>query len=749
MFSDPFLWAFRGGVTFDLCRRAGEGPESRVRRDGDGTPFSFIKPPRGLEPYVTLRSLKPLALALAVTVALAACQKTEAPVDTAAAPEAPKPLVDLATLKTATISMQASDLDTSIAACQDFNGFVNSKWLNANPVPADRSTWGPFVVLSERSLEIQQKLVENLAAQANATGTAKLIGDVWATGMDEAAVNAAGITPIQPILDQIGALQTPEAIATFLAASYAKGQGYVFGFGPSADFKDSSVNIAYASQAGLGLPDRDYYFDDKHAGVREAYLAHITNVLKLAGADEATAAAQAKDVMAFETRLAKVSASSEQLSRDVSLYYNPVSVADADALTPNFKWSAFFAAQGLDAPAMFSLAQPDFHKEVSTMLADVPAATWQAYLRYQTVDNLSPFLSQAFAEENFNFYGKTLNGQAEMQPRWKRVLNTINGQMGEALGKEYVEVAFSPEAKERMQTLVANLSAALKTRIENLAWMGDETKAKALEKWAAFTPKIGYPDKWRDWSGLQTSRDTYVGNLMAAAEFNHRFNLAKIGQPVDKTEWGMSPQTVNAYYNPLANEIVFPAAILQPPFFDPNADDAVNYGGIGAVIGHEMIHGYDDQGSRFDAKGNFQNWWSDKDKTGFEALTSKLVDQFNGYESIEGIMVNGKLTLGENIADLGGLAVAHDALQRELANKRVGEIDGYTPDQRFFMNWATVWRVNFKPEALKVRLQTDSHAPANFRAIGAPSNLPAFAQAFGCKEGDKMVRSGDAQIAIW
>ena len=702
---------------------------------------------------MNVRSLKPLALAFAVTVALAACQKTEAPVDTAAAPapapEAAKPLVDLSTLKTATISMQASDLDTSIAACQDFNGFVNSKWLNANPVPADRSTWGPFVVLSERSLEIQQKLVENLAAQSNATGTAKLIGDVWATGMDEAAVNAAGIKPIQPMLDQIAALQTPEAIAGFLASSYAKGQTYVFGFGPSPDFKDSNVNIAYASQAGLGLPDRSYYFDEKHAGVRDAYLAHITNVLKLAGADEATAAAQAKDVMAFETRLAKVSKSSEELSRDVSLYYNPVSVADADAMTPNFKWSAFFASQGLDAPAMFSLAQPDFHKEVSAMLADVPAANWQAYLRYQTIDSVSPFLSDEFAQENYSFYGKTLNGQAEMQPRWKRVLNTINGQMGEALGKEYVEVAFSPEAKERMQTLVNNLSVALKARIENLAWMGDETKAKALEKWAAFTPKIGYPDKWRDWSGLQTSRDTYVGNLMAAAEFNHKFNLAKIGQPVDKTEWGMSPQTVNAYYNPLANEIVFPAAILQPPFFDPNADDAVNYGGIGAVIGHEMIHGYDDQGSRFDAKGNFQNWWSDKDKTGFEALTSKLVDQFNGYESIEGIMVNGKLTLGENIADLGGLAVAHDALQRELANKRVGEIDGYTPDQRFFMNWATVWRVNFKPEALKVRLQTDSHAPANFRAIGAPSNLPAFAQAFGCKEGDKMVRSGDAQIAIW
>jgi len=697
---------------------------------------------------VNFRTLKPLTLALAVTVALAACQKTEAPDDAAVAAPA-NPAVDLASLSIPAISLQASDLDPGIPACQDFDGYVNSKWLAANPVPADRTTWGPFVVLAERSLEIQRKLVESLAAQTDASGTAKLIGDVWATGMDEAAVNAAGIAPIQPLLDQIAALESPQQIADFVAASYAKGQGYLFGFGPLADFQDSSTNIAYATQAGLGLPDRDYYFDDKHAEVRAAYVKHIANVLRLAGADEATAAAQAGEVMAFETRLAKVSASSEQLSRDVSLYYNPVSVADADALTPNFKWSAFFAAQGIEAPAMFSLAQPDFHKEVSAMLADVPAATWQAYLRFQTIDGLSPYLSDEFAQENFDFYGKTLRGQAEMQPRWKRVLNTINGQMGEALGKEYVDVAFPPEAKARMQELVGNLSQALKTRIENLEWMGAETKEQALVKWAAFTPKIGYPDKWRDWSGLQTGRDSFVANLMAAGEFNHRFNLAKIGQPVDKTEWAMSPQTVNAYYNPLANEIVFPAAILQPPFFDLEADDAVNYGGIGAVIGHEMIHGYDDQGSRFDAAGNFRNWWTEADMSGFKERTGRLVEQFNEYGYGDDMKVNGNLTLGENIADLGGLAVAYDALQKSLENKRVAEIDGHTPDQRFFMNWATVWRVNYKPEELKVRLQTDPHAPARYRAMGAPSNLPAFAAAFGCQAGDPMVRPADKQVAIW
>ena len=697
---------------------------------------------------MSLSVFKPLTLALAVTVALAACQQADAPADSAR--QANKPAVDLSQLKTPVSSFSAADLDPSVPVCTDLNAHVNGKWLAANPVPADRTTWGSFELLAERSLEIQRQLVENMAADTGATGTAALIGNVWATGMDEAAVNAAGLSPIQPILDQIAALSGPEDIAAYLRESAARGQTMLFGFGPEADFQNPGMNIAYAVQAGLGLPDRDYYFDDKYAEIRAAYVEHIGNVLVLSGIEDAQAREMAQAVMDFETRLAKVSLSSEELSRDISKYYNPVTVDQANEVTPNFSWTAFFEAQGIEAPEMFSLAMPDFHAELSRMIADVPVATWQAYLRYQTVDGAAPYLSDEFAQENFNFYGKTLRGQEEMQPRWKRVLNTINAQMGEALGQEYVKVAFPPESKQRMQELVGNLSEALKARLENLEWMSEETKAKALEKWAGFTPKIGYPDKWRDWSGLNTSRDSYVGNLMATIEFNYKWNLSKIGQPVDRTEWQMSPQTVNAYYNPLQNEIVFPAAILQPPFFDPNADDALNYGGIGAVIGHEMIHGYDDQGSRFDAKGAFSNWWTDKDSEGFQARTAKLIAQFDAYESIDGLHVNGKLTLGENIADLGGLAVAYDAMKRAQGEDFTDPmIDGFSQDQRFFMNWATVWRRNFKPEELKVRLQTDPHAPANFRAIGAPSNLPAFAQAFGCTEGDAMVRPEAEQVHIW
>jgi len=694
---------------------------------------------------VNIRKPQILLMPLAIAAALAACSKQDA-ATTAAEPAA----LTLDESKLPPVNrFSIDDLDPGIDACTDFGAYANGKWLAANPIPGDRTSWGAFEMLDERSTAVQHQLAEQAAADTAATGVKKIVGDIWATGMDEAGINAQGIEPLAAELAAIDALADGAAIAEYLRTTAAKGGGFLIDFAAEPDFQNPEINIAYASQGGLGLPDSKYYFDADKQAIREAYVAHIAKVLELSGVPADEAARQAADVMAFETRLAKVSKSREELSRDVSLFYNLVEVAEADKLTPNFPWSRFFESQGVAVPEKFSLAIPDFHREVDKALADTDPAVWRAYLRFHTVDGASPFLSDAFVEENFNFYSKTLRGQKEMRPRWKRVLGTINMLAGEALGQLYVQVAFPPESKAKMEALVANLGDALKARIENLEWMSEETKAKALAKQAGFTAKIGYPDKWRDWTGLQTGRDSYLANVLAAREFNYRWNIAKIGQPVDRDEWGMSPQTVNAYYSPLRNEIVFPAAILQPPFFDPEATDEMNYGGIGAVIGHEMTHGYDDQGSRFGPTGKFENWWTDEDAAGFKARTGKLIAQFDGYTTADGLKVNGRHTLGENIADLGGLATAYDAMKKATEGTPDPMTDGLTRDQRFFLNWATVWRRNFTPEELKNRIATDEHAPAQFRAIGAPSNLPAFAAAFQCKPGQPMVRTGEDQVVIW
>ncbi|HDS1532620.1 TPA: M13 family metallopeptidase [Stenotrophomonas maltophilia] len=697
---------------------------------------------------MNVRNLVPLGLTLAIAASLAACGKNEtAPAASADA----KPAFDQSQIKTALISLNSADLDPAISACTDLNGFVNSKWLKANPVPGDQTTWGSFEILRERSLEVQHALVQQAAAsQAKAGSVEAKIGDIWKTGNDEAKIEAAGLAPLQPQLDKITALNDTAAITHYLRDSQAEGKGVLFSLFANADYKDSANVIAYVGQGGLGLPEKGYYFDDAQAKIRDAYVAYIAQVLTLSGVDAAQAAEQAKAVMAFETRLAKASMSRIEM-RDPAKRYNPLSAADADKLTPNFSWTALFDTLKVPAAQKFSLAQPGFFGEMDKMLADVPASTWQAYLRFHTIDDASPYLSSQFEKANFDFYGTTLRGQKEMQPRWKRVLESVNSGMGEALGQLYVDAVFPAESKVAMQHLVENLSQALKARLEQLPWMGEETKKKALEKWASFTPKIGYPDKWREWTGLQTNGDSYLGNMQAARAFNYRYMLDKIGKPVDKTEWGMTPQTVNAYYNATKNEIVFPAAILQAPFFDAKADPALNYGGIGAVIGHEMMHGYDDSGSQFAANGNFDNWWTDADRKAFTERTDQLVAQFDGYESVPGVFVKGKLTLGENIGDLGGLTVAYDALQMALKEdpKANVEVDGHSQDQRFFMNWATVWRRNFTDGELRVRLNTDPHAPANFRANGAPSNMPSYAAAFQCKAGDAMVRADDKRVVIW
>jgi putative endopeptidase len=698
--------------------------------------------------------LKPLALAVSLALSLTACGKHEQAEQTA---QAPAPASTAPAAAPAPKVFDVAELGDNGQACQDFNGFVNAKWVAANPIPNDRTRWGAFDKLAEDSLNTQHEIVDAAAkdaANAKAGSIEQKIGYLYASGMDDAAIEKAGFDPIKPKLDAIAALKNSKDVAKYLVQNFADGDMQVFEFGSGADFKNAKMQIAYTQQAGLGLPTKDYYLSDKYKDIRDAYVAHVAQALQLAGVSEADAKKQADQVLAFETELAKASLAPVEM-RTPENQYHFVTVKEADKITPHFSWEDFFKAQGVTVDKGFSLSQPKFMAEFDKLLANAPVDQWQAYLRFHTIDDASPYLSKAFQDNKFDFYGKTLAGQPEQKPRWKRVLGGVNSSMGEALGQLYVAKMFTPEAKERAKVLVDNVRNALKARIENLDWMSDETKQKAIAKWNTFLPKIGYPDKWRDWSGLEVKQGDYYGNVMAAAKFNYQYDLNKIGKPTDRLEWGMTPQTVNAYYNPTDNTINFPAAILQPPFFYANGDDAINYGGIGAVIGHEASHGFDDEGSQFDGEGNNANWWTKDDRAKFDERSGKLVAQFDDYTPIKDkpdAHVNGKLTLGENIGDLGGLNSAYDALQMALKKnpQEAGEkIDGYTQDQRFFLNWARVWRGNIREKEALLRLNTDPHAPASLRAVGAPSNMEAFATAFQCKPTDPMVRSGDKQVKIW
>ncbi|MGA9334351.1 MAG: M13 family metallopeptidase [Rudaea sp.] len=652
------------------------------------------------------------------------------------------------------VSLNPAQFDTHASPCQNLFDFVNANWIKANPIPADRSSWGTFSLLAENALAAQRKIVERAAKAKPAQGTIEQkIGDLYATGMNTSAIDKAGYAPIADDLKRIDGLNTPDELAAFINDYAAQGTPFLFDFSDEPDYHDSQRVIAYATQDGLGLPERDYYFktDATSKKIRIAYVAHITRVLSLVGVKNTAVLEQARSVMALETKLADASLPIVQM-RDTANQYHYVDFPAADRITPHFSWEKFFASQNISGEKGFSLSQPKFFAEMDKLLATAPVAQWRAYFRFHLVDANAVYLGKPFVDENFDFYSHILEGQKQPRPRWKEVLDSINDQMGMALGQLYVARNFSPEAKQRAKLLVENLRAALKHRIEMLDWMSAETKKKAIEKWNTFVPKIGYPDHWRDWSGLSIGTTSYLDNIRAARKFNHDWRMAKIGKPVDRSEWGMTPQTINAYYNPLQNEVVFPAAILQPPFFDADADDALNYGGIGAGIGHEMTHGYDDEGSQFDAHGNLKNWWTPADKKQFEARTDKLVKQFDAYVAIDGMHVHGKQTLGENIADLGGLNVAYDALQKALADNPAEagkKIDGYTQDQRFFLNFAHVWASAMKPETQKLRINTDVHAPGKFRAIAAPSNMPAFAKAFDCKAGDAMVRAEVVRVKIW
>ena len=644
------------------------------------------------------------------------------------------------------------NFDTTVRPCDDFNRFANGTWLKNNPIPAEFSSWGSFNELSEKNSVVLKSILEEAAKDTAAKkgSNRQKIGDLYALGMDSAAIEKLGAAPIQPDLKRIAGLRTIAAVKKEIANLHTMGVRALFGFSGDQDEKDSKSVIGQLSQGGLGLPDRDYYVaqDDKSKKIRDEYMKYVRTMFALAGDDSSAAATNAATVMEFETRLAKAAFTRVE-RRDPEKNYNKRTVAQLSMLMPNIGWKEYFSAVGAASVVNVNLGQPPFFQEVNTMFAEVPVAAWQQYLRWKVIAAAAGALSSPFVSEQFRFSGTVLTGAKEIQPRWKRVLGSINGTLGEALGELYVAKTFTPEAKQKARTMVDNLIAALRERITKLAWMDDSTRAAALHKLESFAVKIGYTDKWEDYSPLTIDRSTYLANLRRANAFAFKKNVERIGKPVDRTKWGMTPQTVNAYYNPNMNEIVFPAAILQPPFYDPNADDAVNYGGMGAVIGHELTHGFDDEGSKYDAEGNLKEWWTAGTRKLFEERVAVLQSQYDAYIAIDSLHVSGKLTSGENIADLGGLAIAYTALQHVLDKQpNIQKIDGFTPAQRFFLSWAQVWRRNYRDEALRLQVRTDPHSPAMFRANGPLTNLQEFFDAFGCT-GGAMVRPLGERAVIW
>jgi putative endopeptidase len=639
------------------------------------------------------------------------------------------------------------NVDPATAACVDFFQHANGGWLKANPIPAAYSEWSLDDELNERNLLLLKTLLEGAAAKPGDHGSnTQKIGDFYAAAMDQAAIEKAGIAPLKNDLAAIAALKSTDDVAALIRDWQSKGVGVLFDLEAQEDLKDSSKQIAYAGQGGLGLPDRDYYTRDdaKSKDLRVRYRAHIARLLALSGDGDTDKKAAA--VLDLETRLAKASLDRVALREPLNSYHI-FSVSDADAKTSHFSWSKMFHAAGRDDIQRFSLAQPDFFTVADQALADTPVSTWQAYLRWHLLSSAAPYLSKSFVDADFDFRQHTLRGAREIKPRWKRVIRAADGALGEVLGEAYVAKTFPPQAKQRAIVLVNNLKTALRARIENLAWMSAETKKSAYAKLDTLVAKIGYPDKWRDYSTLEISRASYVENMRAAAAYEAHRVFAKFDRPPDKTEWDMTPQTINAYYNPMRNEIVFPAAQLQPPYFDAAADDALNYGGIGTVIGHEMVHGFDDQGSQFDSVGNLADWWTKDDHVQFESRTGRLVEQFNGYVPIDDLHLNGKLSLGENIADLGGLLVAYDAYKLTPQGKAAAPIDGLSPDQRFFLSYAQVWRTSERPEQLRLLVQSNEHAPPKFRVNGPLSDIAAFSAAFSCKAGTAMSR--ELPVQIW
>ena len=671
--------------------------------------------------------------------------------DTPATEQATEQAAKPAMVKTALASgIEQANIDKSVRAQDNFYRYVNGGWLKANEIPGDKTAIGSFYDLRDDADDAVKVIIEELAATPNlkAGSDEQKVADLFRSYMDVEARNKAGITPIKPLLDSISAIADKSALAAFFGKHHAIGVGSPLAFYISEDARDSSSYATHVWQSGLGLPDRDYYFNEEERFVklRAGYLAHIENMYNLAGLENGKAAAEA--IMAIETELAGYHWTRVQ-SRDSEKRYNKFAVSELNTVTDKFDWTAYLAAQGVAEQKNLIINQPDFVKGFGEVFAKTSLADWKTYLTFHSLSGFASYLTADLDNENFDFYSKQLSGRKEQRAQWKRGVAVVNRNLGEVIGKVYVGRHFTPAHKERMSVLVENLRSAYGDSITDLEWMSEDTKKAAHVKLAAFTPKIGYPDKWEDYSSLDIAADDLIGNIMRSGKLSHDKEVAKLGGPIQKWIWHMTPQTVNAYYNPTVNEIVFPAAILQPPFFNMKADDAVNYGGIGAVIGHEMGHGFDDQGSKYDATGNLRNWWTEHDLAEFQKRTKTLVDQYAQYQVFDDLHVNGELTLGENIGDLSGVTIAYKAYKASLNGKEAPVIDGLTGDQRFFMGYAQIWRAKIVEKSMRNRVATDPHSPGEFRALGSLSNMDEFYQAFDVKEGDAMYIAPEKRVKIW
>lgn len=643
-----------------------------------------------------------------------------------------------------------ANFDKSVRPQDDFFQYVNGTWLKNAEIPADRSSWGAFYVLREEAQKNLRKIIEESANAENKVegSEEQKVGDFYLSYMDSALIEELGINPIGKEIAAIKAIKTKDELVDLMAHFVRIGVQRPFTYWINQDRKESTKYIGYLHQSGLSLPDRDYYFNknEKFVEIRNKFVKYVEDLFVLANINKA--AKKAKRIMEMETAIAKAHWTRVE-NRDRNKTYNKYEIVKLDKENPNFNWIRYFEGAGLGSEKEIIVRQPNYFKEFDKLFKKFSVDDWKSYFTLKLVDISAPYLSKNFVDLEFDFYSKTLRGVEKIRPRWKRAVSATNNSLGEIVGKVYVKKHFKPEAKARMVELVENLRKSYKKRIEQVDWMSEETKKEALDKLAKFRPKIGYPDKWKDYSKLVVKKDDLVGNVFLSNQVEYEREINKLGKPIDRDEWFMSPQTVNAYYNPTMNEVVFPAAILQPPFFNMDADDAVNYGAIGAVIGHEMTHGFDDQGRKSDGDGNLREWWTEEDNERFTKRAQVMIDQYNQYNPIDSMHVNGELTLGENIADLGGLTIAYYAYKMSLDGKVASVIDGFSGEQRFFLGNAQVWQSIYRDEALRQRLVTDPHSPAMYRCNGVVSNMPEFYAAFDVKEDDPMYRAEDIRVKIW